>query len=189
MSRDRHQRRSDAITKIVLHRYNVRDLFTDEEIIDLMNVAKGRIARVFMRESELYRGKIRGTDNYIHGVSSRQSELARYITFKSRGSFISREMLALNCIIPPKQLDALIKQLEYQVILLQLNVMCSAPHYEVYFEERCGVWQIIQSVTDEARGQRRAARRVKQDDRSFHGRVRSQSNRRGVAPGTSISTA
>lgn len=142
------------------------------------------------------------TDNYIGGIGDSQQDLARHIESKVKNHFVYSENLLRYGRVTKKsgnllqwtdganetRLRRFISHVEMKIILIELNVMCCQS--EVWFNaDYRGIWQIQQSVVDEFILQKRARRqavRIKRDDRSYHGRNRSQSTRRGVAAGTSV---
>lgn len=144
------------------------------------------------------------TDNYIGGVGCRQKDLAWHIQSKIKNHFLrSEDLLAYGRTtragnnhlkwvtqVNEAHVQGFIAAIEQQVILAQLNMMVA--ECEIWYNENeCGIWQMQQSVIDEFREQKLARRQAlepkfKRDDRSYHGRNRGQSVRRGIAPGTSI---
>ncbi len=175
----------------MIGQYCLSQFFDEDAITDLLHLAKTRIIEVFASERELARGKMRCTDNYIYGVAPEQSELARYIANNLKRKFITIEDVDDEIFddVPPRHLDRLIWQLQHEAILLELNIMCSKPRFHIYWNERHGIWQIVQSVMDEFRDVCETARRLKVDNRHYHGRNRAQSMRRGTPAGVSVSMA
>ena len=178
------------VRKIAWGGYRVTDLFDDEEIADLLAVARRRIIACFVNEREFVRGQWRLTDNYIAGVRNKQSALSHHIVINMRRHFIKYSQL-------PSQLqylnrrwrDRLVQQLESDIVLMQLNIMCSKPLFEIYFDEYHGIWQMIQSVVDEHYQMQDFVRKVKFDCRNEHGMVRTQRINRGRPAGASTSMA
>jgi hypothetical protein len=157
--------------------FELDELFDEDEIEDLMAAAKRRVVREFNRAVEPNprfkpgsdRRKTRRTDNYIWGLPNKPSELAHYVQRNMKRSFLSAEQLPQELTeLHPKFVEMILAQTQYNVLL--------------------AMWQICQSAIDEFLTYRRAARAAipKFDERSYHGRVRSQSERRGIPEGTSV---
>lgn len=193
---------SPEICKIAWGGYHAVDLFSEEELLDLMALARARIIRAFVEQFECYRDHKRRTDNYIIGVRPKQSALAdwiieghksadaRYDDGKRMKHFIEIALLPERLrYLDQKWLERLVYQLERDIVLMELNVMCGMPNYEIYFLESHGLWQLIQSAADEYYTQKTRIRRVKDDRRNEHGMVRSQRKRRGRPAGVSTSMA
>ena len=89
--------------------------------------------------------------------------------------------------------DYVVWQLRIELIKQVLLDLCAAGDIEYY--EGLGIWQLRQSVVNEYLRARNIARkvlkpgggeRIKDDKRTYHGRNRGQSHRRGIPEGTSI---
>jgi hypothetical protein len=184
--------------------YGLDDFFVQEELEDVINTARRRVIGTFHHSTELHRGRVKGTDNYIRGVEPKMTELARHVLQKMKSSFIrpgQLEELIDTREMPRRDLERLIHQLQFDAVMLALHIMCVQPPKtppgfriedttdEIYYDSVLCVWQIRQSSIDEYRLIRAVARKIKRDNRNFHGRNRSQSQRRGVPEGTSISIA
>lgn len=189
--RNHDEFRNATIKRIMFGHYDLTDFFDEDELIAKMSGAKSRIVSVFVHECEFSRGKMRGTDNYVTGVGNKQSELARYVVDNMRGRLITKGELHSDMLysVPAKQLDRLVRHLEYELVLLQLNAMCSKPLFHIYFDEWHGIWQMLQSVVDEYNEQRRVVHGEFRNRRSFHGKVRTQQLSRGIPPGASVGRA
>lgn len=192
--------------------FGLRDLFFDDEIEDLINLARQRIVGVFRhfrkttprrprdwheKEFDNYHGVklVRtieiNTDNYISGLDERHSALAGYIVKQLRNPFVNtatfngRKAFEWLTKVPSTLSRDFYTHIQYKVLLLTVGIMCDDG--EIWFDQgRGGLWQIKQSVVDEhleARAVRRRA--VKRDDRSEHGQVRSQRKARNRPAGTS----
>lgn len=177
--------------KIKYMGYPLEDLFTDDEVADLIAIARRRVAGEFFHASEKDRhGRKIRTDNYIIGIGGRLSNLARYVVMETHRPIVRKEVLPADIrSLSPRHIDRIIVKANYDVTLMALQLM---RNHEVWYDEALGIWQICQSSVDDFLEERKTARRkpsVKQDDRSFHGRVRSQSKRRGAPPGVSVSHA
>jgi hypothetical protein len=174
--------------------FELDELFDEDEIEDLMAAAKRRVVREFNRAVEPNprfkpgsdRRKTRRTDNYIWGLPNKPSELAHYVQRNMKRSFLSAEQLPQELTeLHPKFVEMILVQTQYNVLLAMINWM---RRREIWYDEGVGIWQICQSAVDEFLTYRRAARAAipKFDERSYHGRVRSQSERRGIPEGTSV---
>ena len=180
--------------KIFFTGYQLGELFSEEEIADLVSTARQRVIGEFFYATERnprYRPGSgmkarRGTDNYICELSIRPSELARYVLRKMHRTFVTRHQLPGEMSdLPPKLIEMVIQQTQYNLILLAVNTM--RQRGEVWYDEALGIWQVRQSSVDEFLEFRRVARSVKVDDRSWHGRP---SRDRGAIPeGVSVSFA
>lgn len=174
--------------------FELDDLFDEEEIIDIMAAAKRRIVREFVCAVEKNprfrpgsgRRPYQRTDNYIWGLPNKPSELARYVQRNMKRQFISPDQLPAELReLHPSFLDKILVQTQYNVLLAMVNWMRQR---EIWYDEGVGIWQVCQTAVDEFKYYRRAARSamVKFDDRSYHGRVRSQSKARGIPEGVSV---
>lgn len=186
--REHHQSWPDR--KIVYGGYQVSEVLDEEKVADLMAIARRRIIAVFISEREFVRGVWRSTDNYILGVEGRQSALASYISHEMKKNFIFERDLPLRfAYCNHKLARRLIDNLQAQIILMELNIMCGKNRFHIWYNESWGTWEILPSVVDEYYEQLDRARKLKFDDRSYHGRNRQQSTSRGIPAGTSVSIA
>jgi uncharacterized Fe-S radical SAM superfamily protein PflX len=175
------------LTKIFFTSYPLEELFDEEDLEDLLVVTKRRIIAEFFFATDRYRGRYISTDNYIIGVDGRLSDLASYVTRKMRRHIVRPWDLPGHIQeLSPKIIDRIIARTEYELIL---NVLQDIRHHEIWYDEARGIWQASQTSLDEYLETKRIARNIKRDDRSYHGRVRSQSKARGIPAGTSIGTA
>lgn len=199
-------RKSRRTSTVILQcDYRLDDFFEQEELEDLIAAARRRVIGAFHHATEKHRGRIKGTDNYIRGVEPKMSELARYVVRYIKHPIIRPGQLSELIDIDDVRtydLNRLIYQLQFEAVMAALHVMCVQPPKtppgfriedstdEIHYDSLRCFWQIRQSSIDEYVKYRRAARTMfKQDDRNYHGRNRSQSQRRGVPEGTSISIA
>ncbi len=174
--------------------YQLDELFFPEEIEDFMDAAKRRIIRRFYNATEPNpryrwgsdRRPTRRTDNYIIGVSAKLSDLAHFVQSEMRPFIEPCQLPARMHDLSPKMHEMIIARAQRDVLLLVVQLM---RHHEIWYDEATGAWQICQSTMDEFLLYRSTARRNKVDDRSFHGRVRSQSNARGIPEGVSVGLA
>ena len=185
----------------------VGELFDDDQLADLMAAARRRIIAAFHHATEMHRGRRKGTDNYVRGVEPKMSELAYYVQRQMKHPFISEAQLPASVDrLSSLEIKIIIQQATYDIIMATLKVMCvpkpktpsqyreASCSYEIYYDSELCVWQIVQSSIDEYVMYRRAARTagqasIKDDRRNYHGRVRSQSRRRGIPEGVSVSLA
>ena len=184
------------IKKILFTGLGLDELFDEHEIEDLMAAARRRIIGEFHYATEAApRYKLgsgarpfRRTENYIWGLGCRPSDLATYVVRNMRRQFIKASQLPADIAeLHPHFIDTVIWRVQYDIVL---EVILTMRNREVWYDEGIGIWQICQSSVDEYLEYKRVARQlVKLDDRSYHGRVRSQSKARGVPEGVSVSFA
>ena len=149
--------------------------------------ARLRILAIFHRAYEVRPdGSRRGTDNYVGGVGSKPSDLAKHIVAEIHNPFIEPHELEVEELSRSLGRDAVDKSM-LKVVLEQINLMCSAA--ELWFDERCGVWQMsqscMQSYLDQKNAVHRLVKQFKYDRRNEHGQVRSQRKNRGRPAGAS----
>ena len=190
---------------IPLSGYRLDDFFEPEELEDIIGAARRRVIGAFHHATEKHRGRIKGTDNYIRGVEPKMSELAKYVVRYIKHPIIQPNQLTELIDVDEMRvndLNRLLYELQFEAVMAALHVMCVQPPKtppgfkiedctdEIYYDSLRCFWQIRQSSVDEYKKYRAAVRTMfKHDDRNYHGRNRSQSQRRGVPEGTSISTA
>jgi hypothetical protein len=170
-------------------KFSVHDLYEASELEDLVMTARDRVLNAFDRATEVYRGKRRGTDNYIGGIGSRQLDLTTYVVTGHMKPFVEIRSLP---VLPSqffemndKQLEELVMQIHTQIVQLAINTL----HDErlIWYDE-CGLWTVCQSALDAWRqGNRTVHRRLKVDRRNYHGKPREQSKRRGIPAGAANS--
>lgn len=194
--------------------YSLDDLFDEEELKELTKEARWRVIATFHHATEpnpRYReGRNkprRGTDNYIIGVSPKLSDLARTVHKRQRKPLVRESQLPSSVLAAHGTYWATIirQEAEFDLLMHTLDAMRVRPpktprafvlksNNELYFDEGLGVWQIVQSSIDDyldflreqqAVSREERAARMKQDDRSRHGRPHKQSRRRHVPEGIS----
>lgn len=176
-------------TYVWLPRYSTIDIFTDDELEDVVKLARDRVLNAFSRATTLYRGKRHGTDNYISGIGSRQKHLVAYVVRSNMKPFVSIESLPE---LPPqlfglseRQYAELIRQLHEYAMQLAVN---SLHEQHLIWHDDHGLWNVCQSAMDAWReSDRRVRRAIKYDRRNYHGKIRSQSKRRGIPAGAANS--
>lgn len=197
-------------TKILFIGYELAELFDEQEIEDFAAAARRRIIGEFHYATERNpryqpgsdKRPLRRTDNYIWGLRDKPSELARYVREHMHRPFISPSQLPSELTeLSPKMIEMVIARAQHDVLLLVIQVMHNR---EIWYDEGIGIWQACQSSIDEFLAYKSAAKavrvnpdkttarsshRTKADMRTYHGRVRSQSKRRGVPEGVSVSLA
>lgn len=199
-SKHYRQPEDEELTKIFFLRYELEELFTEEEIVDFMSVARQSISGEFFfaveRNPRYKRGSnkrpFRGTENYIIGVGGRPSDLARYVTEKTHRQIVSTKCLPCHLtMLKPKLVERIVYAARYDIVLRTINAMMK--NGEIRYDEGLGTWNVNQSNIDDFlddRAFRKAIKRsLKVDDRNYHGAVRSQSKRRGRPEGVSVSFA
>lgn len=176
-------------------------LFDEDELADKLILARRRVIRSFHFAEEPYRQEklpyggyrmgSRGTDNYIIGVGQRRMELVHHIVGDNwRSILTTRDLPAHMSDFNQKWREMIAGRALTNLYALQVNLMCSKPLFEIYFDEARGIWQIVQSAVDEYLQQSRNARHaVKFDSRHEHGMVRAQRINRGRIAGVSTSMA
>lgn len=187
---------SKEASKILYTGYQLHELYFPDEIEDFMAAAKRRIMNAFHAATEPNprykwgsdRRPYRRTDNYIIGVGGKPSDLVRHVQESMRPFINTGQLPEKLQSLSPQLTDKIIARAQRDVLLLVAQLM---RHHEVWYDEATGLWQICQSSMDEFHAYRRKARSVstKLDDRSYHGRVRSQSKARGIPEGVSVGFA
>lgn len=180
-------------SKIFFTGHKLTELFDEKEIEDFAAAAKRRIIGEFHYATEKNprykmgsdRRPKRRTDNYIWGISNRPSELARYVNQHMHRPFIRPSQLPVELTeLNPKLAEMIVQRAQFDVLLMVVQLLRNR---EIWYDEGVGIWQACQSSVDEFLEYKCAIKALKVDDRSFHGRVRSQSNNRGVPAGVSVS--
>lgn len=169
--------------------YALSDIFSEEEMNDLAKLARDRVLNAFYWATELYRGKRRGTDNYIGGVGPRHRHLTQYVIRANMKPFMA---VAALPVLPShlfglsdKQYEVLVEQIQEQFVQLAVNALCD--EHLIWYDDH-GLWNVCQSALDAWRSQDRHIRRaVKFDRRNYHGKVREQSKRRVIPAGAANS--
>lgn len=189
--------------------YSLEELFYPEELAEKMEIARRRVVTTFITATEpvptsrikwhqlvpnpdgsARRKPRRGTDNYIIGVGSKQKDLAAHIVKTARKPIIRPCDLPESIRRHAHMVERVISAAEHRIVLALLNEMCSAPLSEIYYDEACGIWQIVQSCIDQhKRSLRQARQALKFDRRNEHGMIRSQRINRGRPAGVSTSLA
>lgn len=187
--RPRYREATKDEFRIIRGAAHLDELFTDEELIEKLWLARHRIITIFYNEMEWRNGKFRKTDNYVIGVGKKQSELARYICSQIKRGFVSESDLPPRMAeLSPRDIRDTISNLQYRIILTMLNQLCSPVGCDIWYDEETGIWQMSQSCHDKMKAEFRQARKaIKFDRRNWHGRPRNQARRRGTPPGASIS--
>lgn len=180
-----------------MNQVSLDDIFDDETYVERRLVARHRIIGVFDVAIDPF--SKRGTDNFIVGVAERISDLADYVSDKMRHR---RNLIVIDDLpfryapLPKKQREKVCQPLRRQLIIDELIAMRDAE--EIYWQD--GRWQAKQSLIDEyvrfrevrqehyrkVEEVHRTALRIKRDNRTYHGRPRQQTKRRGIPEGTSI---
>ncbi len=171
--------------------YELDSLFTEDEIIDLMDSARLAIAGEFYFAKEknprwrpgCSLKPYRGTDHYVIGVGGKSSELAQHVSKATHRKIVHETMLPEDLLeLSPKHVMRIVLAARMEIILNSINVMRSQG--ELRYDEGLGTWNIIPSCIDEYRAERNFRREAKKllkfDDRAYHGRPRRD---RGKVPG------
>lgn len=190
--------------------YQLDELFTEEMLEDLCDVARHRIIGEFHHATERNpryktgsdRRPYQRTDNYIWGLSNKPSELARYVNEHMHHPFVSPSQLPPGLTeLRPRLVEMIVQRAQYDILVMVVQLMRNR---EIWYDEGVGIWQACQSSLDDYHSLRkllrsigldpnkhtaRSSHRVKADMRPFHGRVRSQSKRREIPAGTSVGLA
>lgn len=175
-------------------RCELSELFDELKLMELMAVARLRIIATFDHATEHYRGQVRGTDNYIGGLGSRQTDLVRHIDKNQKKPFVKVQdlpaELRMALIQKRRRAEQIADQAQHDIIALVVAEMCQPSNGHIWYDETHGLWSILPSVVDEYRYTlRRARRALKRDCRNEHGQVRSQRINRGRISGVSTSMA
>lgn len=195
----RHRQPSGSeLTRIFFRPYELDELFTDEEIEQLVSLARLSIAGEFffaMEENPRFRPgngmkRYRNTDNYIIGIGGRVSDIARYVANKTHRQIVSSKQLPSELSdLADNLVDKIVANARYDLLLVAADAMRS--NAEVWYDEALGVWNVSQSCVDEFhayRLDRKAQRAQKVDDRAWHGRPE-RDRGRAVPAGVSVSFA
>lgn len=170
--------------------YELTELFDREELENKLALARRHIIAVFHNATFTHRGRRRGTDNFIVGVDKRQKDLAKHIATSAKRFVDVRDLPVEISHLTDGHRNHIAGQAQYKLVLAMLNQMCGpGSQHEIYWDDMRGWWQMRASCLTEYLSVNHARRQLKRDDRTFHGRVRSQSKRRGVPEGASISYA
>jgi hypothetical protein len=147
-------------------RYRLEELFTDDELTIKLMIARFRILMAFDHATFWSHGKIRGTDNFIVGVGSKQQNLVDYV--------VNRIVIDMNCgIVTASELPDFVgdtssvlrkiaRRTEVQLVAVQLAMMSPADIW--YNAQTPGMWQVKQSVMDTYRLDRYFAATAKKVD-------------------------
>ena len=193
--------------RFALGRFELKDILTEDEILDLSSLAHSRIVGVFRRATERHNRRAtheehqhdvavgldrprfvdRVTDNYIRGVGGRCTDLAYHVTRKVENHFVTPKQL-------PNWTDELAYELQIKIAaqverkLIQLELATLKQECDIWYDDGFGFWCIRQSVVDQHVLERKKRRQqLKDDRRNEHGQVRSQRIRRGRPAGVSVS--
>lgn len=181
--RSQGYRRPDEkeLHKILFLKYELEELFFEEEILDFMTVARQSVAGEFYfakEENPRWRQdsnkkRFRGTDNFIIGVSGRPSDLARYIAKKTHRQIICGKQLPCDLReLSPKMIERILATARYDVVLRTVNAMID--NGEIRYDIGVGTWNVNQSNIDDFLDDRffrkEAKRAIKDDYRPWHGR-------------------
>lgn len=187
----------EEVTKIFFLQYELDELFMEEEIIDLMTIARQSVAGEFYfacEENPRWRPgsdkkRFRGTDNFIIGVGDRPKHLARFVTDKTHRQIISAKQLPSRlAALSPKLVDRIVASARYDIVIRTINAMIE--NGEIRYDYGLGTWNVNQSNIDDFlddRAFRKTAKRIKNDYRPYHGRPGRDRGR--VPEGVSVSFA
>lgn len=199
------RRATQAELRVALYgHFRLEELFTEEQLVDLMTLARNRILSSFYRATEKRSRSLTGpertskrngfrrpyylvigTDNYIIGIEGLQSELARHVSHRMKQFVHSRDLPNWVGEVSDKLTDTLIAHVQQKVLLAVLNQMCTTA--EVWYDDARGIWQVCQTAVDQYLEVRAAAKAtLPLNDRSYHGRPRRQTRARGIPEGTSV---
>lgn len=160
----------------------------EQELEDWLTLARDRVIYAFKIASFFARGKWRRTSGWIGGLGDRQKHLVQHVLHlcKDQGKHFVTEAQVRRIFgrMTNKMAREFGDDIEEQLLTAVVEEMCSSrpPAREVYYMED-GTWNIIRTSIDSSDTSRRAAKkirkRIKNDARPFHGRVRTQANRHG----------
>ena len=181
------------------------DLFSEVELDGVLVRARCRVIEGFHRAMEpnprrlvMYkggsrrRGAMRWSGNAIVDCADgKVSTLAHSIL--SRASVAQRAIITADVFAGTdlqfskgRLVDNALARLNHELVSIAIIQLIGSN--EIYFID--GVWQVLQSTVNEYKLEKRQARKavksIKDDRRTYHGRDRGQTRRRGVPAGTSI---
>lgn len=159
----------------------------EETVLSLVFVARRRIIAQFSECQELYRGKLRSTDNYILLARGEPEGLLQYVQSQLRSPFVHNHDLTPEL----RELSGANKRRLCSIAMEQLLIIALLYmlEEELWYDYGHGAWQIKQSCIDEPRiaGKRLRnklnAVRGFYDSRTYHGRPSKQARRRDRANG------
>lgn len=191
------QPEQEELKRIFFREYELEELFTEEEVIDLMSTARQSVAGEFYfacEENPRWRPgsdkkRFRGTDNFIIGVGGKPSELARFVAQKTHRQIVSAKQLPSNlAALQPKLVEMIVRAARYSIVLHAINAMIE--NGEIRYDHGLGTCNVSQSNIDDFlddRAFRKVAKRIKNDYRPYHGRPGRDRGR--VPEGVSVSFA
>ncbi len=184
--------------RIFFQPYELEELFFEEEILDLMSIARQGVAGEFYfarEENPRWRPgsdkkRFRGTDNFIIGVGGRPSDLARHVAEKTHRQIVNGKQLPCKLKeLSPGLVERIVAIARYDVVLRTINAMIA--NGEIRYDTGIGTWNVNQSNIDDFLDDRsfrkEAKRAIKDDYRPWHGRPGRDRGR--IPEGVSVSFA
>ena len=169
------------ISKITYLGYELSELFDEEEIADIVSIAKHSVAGEFFHAKEFNpRAGINrkkklyvNTDNYIIGVANRPGQLARYVAEMTHRQIVHQSQLPSDLReLHQSFVDAIVAQARYNAVLIAINLMKDDGN--IWYDEGRGIWcieeTVVESFLEDDDFRRKTKRAVKNDFRPFHGR-------------------
>lgn len=150
-----------------VRRYSLDELFSDEELVDKLGVARNRIAATFTNATEWRHGRKRGTHNYILGVGGQQKDLEDHIikhtlTHERKGIVTASELpKSIGDHIPT--LKAVVRETNIRLIAAELDRMVNGEKL-IWYNEHHGTWEALQSVIDNYLAELTNAKQVRKVD-------------------------
>lgn len=196
MSRTSRYRKAtpEEISKITYIGFKLDELFTDEQIEDILTIARLAVAGEFEHAMEFNpryrlghsRHQFVKTDNYIIGCDGRPAKLARLVVEKTHRQIVHKDQLSAKPTaiqltqLNPKFVELIVARARYDAVLAAINIMIKVG--EIWYREDLGIWNVIQSTIDEYNKalifRKEVKRALKFDDHSWHGLPRRDRNRK-----------
>ena len=180
MSRTNTHRQATHKEIVAIHYtgYELEELFTDEQIVDILVIARLAVAGEFFHAKDFnprYKPgqgmrQFFNTDNYIIGCEGRPAKLARYVIEKTHRQIAHKNQLPDNLQeLSPAHVERIVEIARFKAIIAAIDIMFVEG--EIWYDEGFGIWNVRQSTLDEYTEDRafRKAIRVKLDKRPFHG--------------------
>lgn len=137
------------LNRLLFGREIAREVFGNQALKVLRGKARRRIVAVFVHERVLVDGKLRSADRCISGVGPRQSDLADHIVRRMKKGLIDRSQLPTELTeVPPRLLERIVRKLEKELVLDQLNVVCGGQEPEVSYDHGESCWRVTESAVD-----------------------------------------
>lgn len=142
--------------------YELYELFSDDELMLKLMVAKYRILMAFDHATFWSHGKMRGTDNFIIGVGARQKDLVEYVANRN-GNIVTASELPDFVGDRSSVLRTIARNAEKRLLAVQLAMMCT--DNAIWFNGSTpGLWEVAQHLMDDYRLNRQMVIEAKRVD-------------------------